>query len=243
MYKEHPSIDSSLPDSTRIWRYLDTTKFLDLLQNKTLHFTQLTQMNDPYEGALTTLNVHIAKEDLKRHLIEEQAINEITAIPGVTRKCMFVNCWHINEYESAAMWHQYSGSGGIAIQTTLGSLKKAMNGTVDVHIGLIKYIDYEKDVFPLTNLFYSVFHKRKSFEHEQEIRAVVSNFRAMVAGEEASIPKGLKISVDIDQLIESIYISPASPRWLRDLIDDLVHKKFNLKKKVIQSTLLDSPLY
>lgn len=49
-------------------------------------------------------------------------------------------------------------------------------------IGLVKYIDYDKDVFPLDNTFYPFTHKRKSFEHEREVRFLIQNLPITAEG-------------------------------------------------------------
>lgn len=43
----------SLPDpDTRIWRYVDLTKFLDMLSRRKLYFARLDRLGDPFEGAI-----------------------------------------------------------------------------------------------------------------------------------------------------------------------------------------------
>ncbi len=51
----------------------------------------------------------------------------------------------------------------VAIETTYAEIKNLLGP--EAMIGLVKYIDYDKDVFPLDNTFYPFTHKRKSFEH------------------------------------------------------------------------------
>lgn len=40
---------------------------------------------------------------------------------------------------------------------------------------MIKYIDYKKDWIPEKNMFYPFVHKRKSYEHEKEVRAIYTS--------------------------------------------------------------------
>jgi hypothetical protein len=37
-------------DNCTLWRYVDLTKLLSLLENRTLHFTRADEFDDPYEG-------------------------------------------------------------------------------------------------------------------------------------------------------------------------------------------------
>lgn len=77
----------------------------------------------------------------------------------------------MNEYESAAMWKLYSKTNeSIAIETTYCKLKNVLPN--DIMIGKVRYIDFEKDTINPTNVFNSFLHKRKSFEHENEVRII-----------------------------------------------------------------------
>ena len=40
-----------------IWRYMDFTKFVSLLQNRGLFFPTVTQLNDPFEGSFARGNL------------------------------------------------------------------------------------------------------------------------------------------------------------------------------------------
>lgn len=91
---------------------------------------------------------------------------------NIHRQRFLVNCWHINNFQSAAMWDLYSNRNfGLSIQSTVGRLKKSFtDSTRDVDIGEIEYIDYENDtvelkpnlvLWPLNSFLY----KRLSFIH------------------------------------------------------------------------------
>jgi 3-isopropylmalate dehydratase small subunit len=52
---------------------------------------------------------------------------------------------------------------------------------------------------------------------------------------------GLKINVDIDQLIEKIYIHPKSENWYKNLVIDLVKQlgfDFAIEKSDLESDIL-----
>src|SRR5208283_5194086 len=91
----------------------------------------------------------------------------------------FVNCWHMNEVESAAMWKIYSTSkDSVCLQTTFARLRDVLPED-DVYIGVVNYISYDRDMIPDDNGLWPLFHKRKSFEHERELRALWSNIKNM----------------------------------------------------------------
>jgi hypothetical protein len=188
MIKEHPCFEQPTNVDIPLWRYMDFTKFISLIYSREIFFSRSDLLGDPYEGALPIPNQNYWSELIK--LREQGAVSSLTqgwndAPPAVLRalraktsvaieqlrKTMFVSCWHMNENESAAMWKLYSKSDeSIAIQTTYSALAKVLPESC--MMGLVKYISYEHDMISEDNLFWRFLHKRRSFEHEREVRAV-----------------------------------------------------------------------
>jgi len=114
-----------------------------------------------------------------------------------------------------------------------------------VHIGTVKYIDYETEWLPERYSFNPFLHKRKSFEHERELRAIIQKFPTK--GDEIDLTQeifdiGAYINVDLYTLIEKIFISPTAPKWFNDVVKSIVNK-YDLEKEVIQSSLAEGPVY
>ena len=40
-------------------------------------------------------------------------------------------------------------------------------------IGRVSYVDYNTTIIPEGNAFFAYLHKRQSFEHEREVRAII----------------------------------------------------------------------
>ena len=152
---------------------------------------------------------------------------------------MVISSWHINEYESFAMWQIFTQkSEGLAIQSTLGRLQKALipETTYVQHIGEVNYIDYKKEYIPFDNAFFPFLFKRKSFQYEREIR-IISD----VTQHNLMIDNGLKIEIDLIQLIEKIYIHPKSENWYKNLVIELVKRldfDFEIEKSDLESDIL-----
>jgi hypothetical protein len=88
-------------------------------------------------------------------------------------------------------------------------------------------------------------HKRKSFEHERELRAVfwdVDDSPDAQPYRMKAEPAGLWIEVELLSLIEIVHISPTARPWLATVIQE-VTAKYDLNVPVLQSALADSPLY
>lgn len=133
-----------------------------------------------------------------------------------------VNCWHANEHESAAMWKLYLKSDeGIAIQSTYKRLKESIIDDEDVLIGKVNYIDYETDIIDPNNQYGSLIHKRKSFEHEKEIRAVITKWPELTdqkvnfTNASDTIVGGIPVSMDIENWLKEYTLHPILPNGLQ----------------------------
>ncbi len=150
------------------------------------------------------------------------------------REKVVVSSWHINEYESFAMWQIFTqNSEGLAIQSTIGRLQNALlpEKTYKQYIGEVNYIDYKKEYIPFDDLFFPFLFKRKSFQYEGEVR-IISD----ISANNIKINDGLKIDIDISQLIEKIYIHPKSENWYKNLVIQLV-KELGFDIKIEKSDL------
>jgi hypothetical protein len=54
---QHPSFKTPTNQDIRIWRYMDLSKFLAILQKQSLFFPRATLLGDPFEGSSTKLMV------------------------------------------------------------------------------------------------------------------------------------------------------------------------------------------
>ena len=124
---------------------------------------------------------------------------------AMTRWCA-VNCWHLGEHESAAMWDIYVPAGaGVAIRSTFDRLKASLERSeTEVYLGKVTYIDHAKDAIPVGNTFTPATHKRKSLEYESEVRALVYEVPFRVDGkldfEASPWDVGVEVAVDLKTL-------------------------------------------
>lgn len=232
MYVPDPHIKLPLDRDTVVWKYLDLSKFVDLLLYRKLFMSRSDKFEDQYEGTFS-----------------EPTFEEIRKLsagnPGfldfykTRRKNIVVSSWHLNEYESFAMWQIFTQKNeGLAIQSTLARLQRALDNerTYEQHIGAVNYIDYKKEYIPFENSFFPFLFKRKSFVYEREIRIITD-----VTAHRLTIDNGLKIDVGIENLIEKIYIHPKSENWYKNLVIELVKRlgfDFSIEKSDLESDIL-----
>lgn len=232
MYKKNDTIKLPEDPNTIVWKYLDLSKFLDLLLSRKLFMSRSDKFEDQYEGTFSEPTF----EEIKRL---SQNNPEFLDYYKSHREKVVVSSWHINEYESFAMWQIFTQNNeGLAIQSTIGRLQKALKPEINYSqfIGEVNYIDYKKEYIPFDNMFFPFMFKRKSFQYEREIR-IISD----LSENNIKINDGLKIDVDVNQLIEKIYIHPKSENWYKKLVIELVSKldyTIEIEKSDLESDIL-----
>ena len=251
MYEAHPVFLQPEIEDVRVWRYMDFTKFVSFIDSRHLYFTRTDKFDDPFEGSWPKMNV-AARQFAPLHMpkeAQESFLKHMASIGEMHRnwpKFNAINCWHMNEHESAAMWKLYLKSDeGIAIQSTYRSLRDSITDDEKVFLGVVKYIDYDQERIDAGNLFAPFVHKRKSFEHEREVRAMVTKWPTGESGfafDQETISQGLKIKVDVERLIEKIYIAPSAPDWFSGLVSDVV-QRYGYKFEVVHSKLNEQPVF
>ena len=225
MYKSHPVFRPPLR-STLLWKYVDFTKFISILEQGALFFSTPENFPDPFEG-------HYPLNNLNG--LSEESAKGLARVTKDLRKVVLVDCWHWNQFESAAMWNLYSEwERGIAIQTTVGAFQKSLTGPEDVFVGKVKYIDYDTQEIDRHNALIPYLTKRKSFAHEREVRAL-------------SLPlepqqEGRYHEVNLELLIRKVIVAPKSPDWFLDLVQAVLDR-YGLTAPVNRSPLAEPPAW
>lgn len=260
MVEEHPCFEPPVDQSIGLWRYMDLAKFMSFLDSGALYFARSDTLGDPFEGSVPVPNVEFYEklkidDELRKKVYPDltpESIDKMRAQIAEGRKIfaksMFISCWHASNHESAAMWSIYSRNDeSISIKTSFEKLSNALPSLC--HLGMVKYIDYNSDLIPENNLFYPFLSKRLSFEFERESRAIIwnesSNFKVSDASSSRDIiigESGILVRIEIESLIDEIYISPTAPYWFSELIKNIV-SKYKLKIPVLHSALSAAPVY
>ncbi|HHA1475652.1 TPA: hypothetical protein ACOEEV_002048 [Enterobacter roggenkampii] len=224
---------------------MDFTKFVSLISSGNLFHCRADKFRDPYEGTYPIKNresddlifANVPKEN------RADIANQLYGHIKWARQWTYISCWHINEFESAAMWDLYARTEeAIAIETTYERLASSVSG--DAYIGLVEYINYQEDYMPVDNAFYPYLFKRKSFEHEKEARVLFQELP--IKKNDIDIPTrnectGKAVKVNLDELIKSIRVSPSAPNWFYDLVDE-VKNKYEITAPVVKSDLYNDPV-
>ena len=232
MYINNPNIKLPEDPNTVVWKYLDLSKFLDLLMSEKLFMSRSDKFEDQYEGTFSEPTF----EEIKKLSIDNP---DFLNYYKTHREKVAISSWHINEYESFAMWQIFTqNSEGLAIQSTIGRLQESLipETNFNQYIGEVNYIDYKKEHIPFDDMFFPFLFKRKSFQYEGEVRIITD-----IGESDIKINEGLKINVNINQLIEKIYIHPKSENWYKNLVIQLVKQlgfDFTIEKSDLESDIL-----
>ena len=225
---EHPSVIDRQPDNpeTKIWRYLDLPKLIDLLHTQELHFTQIATLPDPFEGHVPARNHLFWKDppDLERWATE------------LRRSYTYVSCWSALETESVAMWALYGAfNGGFTIQSTYEKLVTIL--PANVIVGKVEYIVYEGEyMIAPYNVMNAIVYKRREYRHEDEVRAFIFDTKSLNREHAASPLPFVRIPVNITKLIDAIYIQSTTPDWIYGLLGKLLADygfEFSLRRSIL----------
>lgn len=219
------------PESdAELWRYIDFTQFVSILENDALWFSRAAGFFDSYEGALPPQKLREIADGITDRV--EDPEDFVSAFYDALRYSTYISCWHEALDETAAMWQVYQQKGKeVAIKSTVFRFNNALETSTGITSGRVKYIDYSNNPDITVNRVSPFFYKRLSFEPESEFRAVISDFVppdgvrvdddfVRKVAEESSI--GQLVPVNPTMLIEEVYISPVAGAWLEDLIDDVL---------------------
>lgn len=226
-----------------LWRYMDFTKFVSMLEARALFLPMVAKLNDPFEGSYARGN-EVLRPLVYRHLSNKFGL---TAGEMVQRLRSFVaaSCWHSNEQESAAMWKLYAKTHeAVCIQTTFRKLQSAIGSTA--RVGMVRYVDYETGWIPESNPLAPFLYKRKSFEHEREVRALIppANVGAILKQPQAKMKEpGKWVPLDIATTIESVFIAPDAPSWFWELVKQVTRRYEHGTLPVVRSALAQKPFY
>jgi hypothetical protein len=209
----------------RLYRIISFQHAVQIFERKELCFSHPSNWEDPYETRL------IHRENHK----------------------VFAQCWCSNGV-SDAMWRIYSPNHlGIRISTSPKKLRTALENGINgsekkIRMDDVSYMSQSSlniksrkiteelkrdfDIMKSTDL---LFMKRWPYEHESEYRVVVID-------QQPPEGSGVTISINPNQVIDSILIDPRAPKELADALVFYFKEKIGYKRKCEKSRLYKTPI-
>lgn len=224
-YERHPDLITP-PDDTVLWRYMDFARFIQMIERQTLWFSRLDKFEDPLEGLHTDAEL----AGIRKH-VEKKRAEQLITLFREARKNTYVSCWRAGRTESLAMWDLYGkGSGIVAVKSTVGLLKEAVESYDQaVFISKVRYIDWSERL-GLDNVLVACSRKDLSYQHEGEVRAILSDT--------VRRPQtGIAVPVDTNSLVTEIMVGPREKEWVVQLVEQ-IKKRYDLPQAVFASDRL-----
>jgi hypothetical protein len=233
----HPAFPQPSDLNATIWRYVDLSKFDDLVTASQLYMRRADLLDDEFEGTTPAAElarwdrlVEEASNDDERRAIQA-AREQQSEFARVFRPMYYLTCWCMSLYENVAMWERYvksSSTEGVAIRSTFAALTSQLANSV-TYVGLVRYIDYDRDDFArLTmNVMHRIMHKRIFFIDEREVRGVVSLWSHEPLRQQYIDPfltadkKGLLAKVNPKELIDAVVLHPRTTAAFADKVSEL----------------------
>jgi len=158
------------------------------------------------------------------------------------RRWVVVNCWHLSDHESDAMWRLYAPNDeGVAVKSSVGRLitqvELASTGTATdplspyprvFYAGPVSYADIRRvkvvgDPIDPMNRF---FLKRPDFSHEKEYRVVAALPELLkeqgVGDAQQPSCAGITIPVDPAALVQEVVVCPLAKDFVRKAVIAIV---------------------
>lgn len=243
MIKEHRQFTLPADFDRILFRYTDFKKLQSLIENNTLYFSRADLLGDKFEGSYSKPAIEFRKimyKDAAPEFIEKGLITWSQNII----KTSFVSCWHSDTHESEAMWKSYSKlDKSIAIKSSIYKLRNhILDDKTEFLLGFVRYIDYKKDLHGIGNMFSPLFYKKREYRHEQEFRIIDAKLELIdkITDDMQKIEKGIFVPIDLQNLIDSIIISPYLDKINHQEITEYL-SKVGLLNKLIPSSLEETP--
>jgi hypothetical protein len=213
------------PWNTTLWKYMSFEKFLDIILNNRLYFSNATRFSDKNEGTLSEKTKTILLNSfIKEGLSKNDASMQVTTAQlniDYKKNHSFVSCWTMDHDESYALWKIYLGGSksGIAIKTNLKKLVDSIKReslSEDCYLEKVVYNDYINDPIDIIGALTT---KGKSYKYESELRLIL--LWRLVHNEFSKskmIRAGITISVEPAALIDQIYLSPFGGRAFNNIV-------------------------
>jgi hypothetical protein len=262
--------DTPRNDDRRVWRYITFHQLISILDREELYFSSIDTFQDRFEGSFPKEESIESNYSSYVSRLEEsgQASDPTSFAENVKNyriyapKIVFANCWHINDRETAFMWNQYQER-SIAIQSTVSRLRDSFSiSKRGAQLYEVEYIDYEEEEFQSEHRLAAYFHKRRSFEHENELRIMylghppqagcesdvevsdTDGFDLMASGDvdESMFVEGQFHEFDVDSLVENIYVDPRRSDEFLKLTQNAI-SKYSFDFPVTKSELSKDPVY
>lgn len=231
-------IGDSLPEDTKLWRYIDLAKFVSFLDSGNLWLARSDTFKDQREGRFPPeMRAAIEKAYERFEKKQGSLINNADDFQDYLCRNAYVSCWHKNADENMVMWELYGHEeNAVALQTTVKKLKlnisKIDSGGLEFHLKNVEYSQAE-DVKGKLNYSAPFFIKRPHFEFEKEARLFISTYSSI--NPKKDTPLGVELKLNFVDAIDKVLVHPDSQEWFVNVVKS-ISTKYGLSAPVERGT-------
>nr|AGU11984.1 hypothetical protein [uncultured organism] len=228
---------------TVLWRYLDAAKLFDFFENSTLFFCRADHFRDKFEGAFTPT----LRDQISASFARGEIDYNYEEFKRRMRESVFINSWHRNQDDSAAMWALYGKSDcAVALTTTVGQLSDTLREADTEHAAWIARVEYVKHwsdpELDISQDYARIFtYKTKAYEYEKEVRVIIDRTPHAHAPGRELLEEGILIRIDPARLLRSIVVAPDAPLWFENLVRQSA-LRYGIAAPVRRSKLAADPI-
>jgi len=184
-------------------------RLLAVVSGRSLYFASARQFADDHEGALPRREAERMPE--VSFETNHGIVNPFEELQRLTK----INCWHERDFESVAMWERYIPA-GVDATVTKSSIRRLGSALGDCYvegarapetivIKRVEYLDWEADTSQDRSMLGRFASRRREFQDEREIRALLSLRIAEEFGC-AITEMGVLVPVTVEELVEEIVV-------------------------------------
>lgn len=156
------------------------------------------------------------------------------------REWLYVSCWHKSPHECAAMWSLYGGDkNSICLFTSMEKIQSQVyskESNQNIIFQEISYLDHGTAPFQASSLAPFI-SKAMPFSFEKEVRVICYDPAIDLKVSEENPENGKRLDIrSLNELIDSIVVSPTADAWFVALIKNLC-SSYKLDAKVNESSL------
>lgn len=163
----------------RLYKYLDADGGLNMLYNRTLMFTNVTQLNDPFD--CHPAYIHLSGEMPTPYKgWSPEIVSWLEYNKHLQRRDKTYICSLSKVHDSILMWSYYNKHQGVCIGLEMEKTRKYLNRMTGLFLGCpeleVQYRDVVNEPSSMKDsndfLCYHFATKAKEWQHEQEVRLV-----------------------------------------------------------------------
>jgi len=231
MYKDHKGLGKPNPDQV-IWHYFSLVKFLWFLDKSSLYLCRHDKFDDHSEGSLSVMD---------KQFFERKYPAVADFMSGDKAGCYYSCSWTKSDVDEYVLWNTFSSlKDGVAIQTKVQNLIDSLDSSDErpIYLSDVQYINYnDKSTFQKTawrvNSLAPHFSKREYFKSEKELRMMYVD----PYGKFDDSPIGIEVQVNMQRLIEKVYVAPFSYPWLKEIVSNMLEKYSLDGSRVVKSSI------